>query len=136
MKTLFTRASLLILSLALSCLLATSCVSVGKAIAPAQAALTAPLDGFMIDLEDPKQRSHSAYKAGKEEIDFIYIVNVKDLKFKVLEDISLLNSAGSGDTSLAPTVENLKPGAVIKYPLYNSKGEPNIRAKDLFITPF
>jgi hypothetical protein len=135
MKTTFARAFFLLFSFALLTFAATSCVSVSKAIAPALPALTAPLDGFMIDIEDPAQRSQAAYKIGKEEIEFIYLVHVKDLKFKVLEDLSLTTQE-SGATSLSPSAQSLKPGGVIKYPLYNSKGERTIKPKDLFISQF
>lgn len=135
MKSTFARAFFLLFSVALLTFAVSSCVSVSKAIAPSMPALTAPLDGFMIDIDDPAQRAQAAYKIGKSEIEFIYLVHVKDLKFKVLEDLSL-SPTESGSTSLAPNSENLKPGAVIKYPLYNSKGEKTIRPKDLFITNF
>lgn len=137
MKKIFNKLAAFGILTALFVLLGTSCVSVNKAIAPALPALTAPIDGLMIDIEDVEQRTATAYKQGQDKIDFIFIQYEKGLQFKVLEDLTLLGSeAGTNSTSLNPgefKLESLKPGDVIKYPLYAPDGSKNINYKDLFI---
>jgi outer membrane murein-binding lipoprotein Lpp len=137
MRNLLTKIKMLLFAVFIASFLATGCVSVNKAISPALPALTAPLDGLMIDITDVEQRSATAYKQGAEKISYIYIQYQKGLEFKVLEDLTLVGTqAGTSSTSLNPgeiKLEALKPGDVIKYPLYDSNGSKNINYKDLYI---